>query len=438
MTFLHLLQRLFALLSLAVLAVGIYLVWSWWDRERTLERAGFEASNLRLYAGLVLLAVSALGRLPALWTLSRAGPPSTAARMRRTDGEDLSGPDGSVLHVESYGPAHAPALILTHGWGMNSALWWEAKLEFAERYRVVVWDLPGLGRSRLPADGRLEIERLARALKAVVDREQGRPAVLVGHSIGGMILQEFARLWPETLGRQIAGLVLENTTHTDPTRTTTLGSVLTPLEKPFFKPMMTLDKASSPLVRLMNLQSYMSGAGHLAMRLGGFGARPAAAQLDQATLLAASQSPKVQAEGNLAMMRWDGTGALARPSCPVLLFIGERDLVTRPRAGEAIAAENPGIETVRVPDAGHMGPIERAAVYHRHIEAFADRALTEGAARVDAAAPARERGPARGPGRAATPGRGRGVAYASGLNARIAPAGVSARSRPSTTAARRG
>jgi hypothetical protein len=79
----------------------------------------------------------------------------------------------------------------------------------------------------------------------------------------------------------------------------------------------------------------------------------------------------------------------------VLLFIGERDLVTRPRAGEAIAAENPGIETVRVPDAGHMGPIERAAVYHRHIEAFADRALTEGAARVDAAAPAREPGPAR-------------------------------------------
>jgi pimeloyl-ACP methyl ester carboxylesterase len=313
--------------------------------------------------------------------------------MKRLAGEEIAGPDGTTLHVETYGPTHAPALILTHGWGMNSTLWWEAKLQLAERYRVVVWDLPGLGRSGFTADGRLEIERLARALKAVLDQEQGRPAVLVGHSIGGIILQEFARLHPETLGRQVKGLVLENTTHTDPVRTTALSSVLTPLEKPLLAPLMRLDKLMSPLVRLMNLQSYMSGSGHLAMRLGGFGTRPAAAQLDQAARLAAVQSPKVQAEGNLAMMRWDATGALSGVTCPVLLFIGGRDLVTRPRAGEAIAAENPAIEAVRVDEAGHMGPIERAERYHAAIETFADRVFTEGAARADGAERAREPAP---------------------------------------------
>jgi pimeloyl-ACP methyl ester carboxylesterase len=119
------------------------------------------------------------------------------------------------------------------------------------------------------------------------------------------------------------------------------------------------------------------------MRFGGFGTRPTRAELDQAARLASQHSPAVQAEGNLAMMRWDATGAMERVRCPVMVFVGGRDLVTRPDAGEAIAAQNPAIELVRVPAAGHMGPVECADFYNDRILAFADRAFTAEAVWAD-------------------------------------------------------
>ena len=47
-----------------------------------------------------------------------------------------------------------------------------------------------------------------------------------------------AGIWREALGREVVGLVLENTTHTDPTRTTILGKALHAL-----KPILDIDGA---------------------------------------------------------------------------------------------------------------------------------------------------------------------------------------------------
>ena len=58
--------------------------------------------------------------------------------------------DGSEIHVELYGDPAAPPVVLTHGWGMNSTAWYYAKRQLADRFRLIVWDLPGLGESRGP------------------------------------------------------------------------------------------------------------------------------------------------------------------------------------------------------------------------------------------------------------------------------------------------
>jgi pimeloyl-ACP methyl ester carboxylesterase len=153
--------------------------------------------------------------------------------------------------------------------------------------------------------------------------------------------------------------------------------------RPVIGPMMKLDIALAPLVRMMNWQSYLPGSLHLAMRIAGFGTRPGPGQLDHVAYLAARNSPAVQAKGNLAMMNWPGAGDLRHIGVPVLVLIGGRDLVTRPDAGEATARSFAAAHLTAVERAGHMGPMELAEVYAEAVDAFADHVLLRDARPAD-------------------------------------------------------
>jgi hypothetical protein len=64
--------------------------------------------------------------------------------MRTGTVQRLNRPDGSVIQVEFYGPANGQPIILTHGWGPNSIVWYYVKRQLSDRFRIIVWDLPGL------------------------------------------------------------------------------------------------------------------------------------------------------------------------------------------------------------------------------------------------------------------------------------------------------
>lgn len=383
---LQLLQRLLAFVSLAVLAGGGYLVWSWWRLQDAVDAAGLDddPQPWRLWLGVALLAVSFLGRTPILFLLGRKG--DDHARLKRTSGEKLQTSTGAVLDVAAEGPADAPALIFVHGWGLERGIWWEARERLSRRFRVVSYDLAGLGKSKQPSDGKYSLERFADDLRAVVEQQAPRRVVLVGHSIGGMTVMTYCRRHADTLNRQVAGIVLENTTPVDPTRTTILGEALHAIE-PLLRIVMRLDIPLQPLVWLMNWQSYFSGQTHVAMRVGGFGTRPTRWQLEQVARDATVNSPAVQAKGNLAMMNWSIERELKGVHIPALVFIGGSDIVTIPSAGENIAWSLPQARRHPVQDAGHLGPMEHAEEYNAAIETFADEVFTKGARWADAAGP---------------------------------------------------
>jgi hypothetical protein len=117
MTFLTLLQRILALLSLIVLVAAGYFLWTWWDVQDFardgLTNAGAR-ENWRLYLGAALLAWSFLGAAPVRLLLGRSG--GEGRRLQRGEGTHVDTPDGSRIYVESHGPDDAPALVFTHGW----------------------------------------------------------------------------------------------------------------------------------------------------------------------------------------------------------------------------------------------------------------------------------------------------------------------------------
>lgn len=364
-----LLQRLLAVASLTAFAIAVWLLWSWYDADHVAETLGLaDPSDARLWWGLPLMAVSLLGRIPILMLLGRG---ETTALARRAEGVTIPGADGAVLHVEMEGATEGPILVFTHGWGLSARIWAEARADLGARFGLVFWDLPGLGRSGRPTIG-YSLDGFAEDLHAVIDSlPEDRPVILVGHSIGGMTVQTFCAHHPDLLNRRVAAIVLENTTHTNPLETMIFPRVFRPLQ-PVIELASRLDMVLSPLIWVMNWQAWLSGATHVAARVAGFGARPTREQLDRTARLVTKNSPAVQARGTLAMLRWSVTDSLPRINVPALVFVGGRDLMTMEHAGEAIAAALPQGRLVRVEDAGHMGPIEKAAFYNEQIGDFAD------------------------------------------------------------------
>lgn len=371
----------FTLLSWAILATAAYFLWSWYDGEWVwgaggeLERA---RDDWRLWGGLALLAWSFLGRWIVLPLVTR--PDRDPTRAERGEGRLIAGDSGSQLFVETEGPEKAPALLLTHGWGLDSTIWSYLRRDLSRRFRLTAWDLPGLGRSRAGAD--VSLSAFAADLRGLVEKA-GRPVVLVGHSIGGMTIQTLARDHPQLFGRQVAGVVLINTTHTNPLETMALSGLAKALRWPVLEPMLRLTIWLKPLAWLSAWQSYLSGSAHLANRFG-FGAYVTRSQLEHTTLLATRNDPAIQARGNLAMFRWDAGAGLANIKVPTLVIGGDADLVTRLEASRDIVATAPAATLQVVEKVNHMGFLERSDLYNQAIAAFVDT-LARGGRHADRA-----------------------------------------------------
>ena len=91
---------------------------------------------------------------------------------------------------------HGDVLVLLHGFGEDGTVWKHQVLEFQERYRLIVPDLPGSGLSPLSIS---TMETLAAHIKSLLDNEKIRHACLIGHSMGGYVALAFADAYPEML-----------------------------------------------------------------------------------------------------------------------------------------------------------------------------------------------------------------------------------------------
>jgi pimeloyl-ACP methyl ester carboxylesterase len=353
------------LVSLALLYGGGRIVYEWWQ--------GAAISTAVLVAGIAMLVVAFLGRFIVL-AFHRSGrdEPSWAhdADVRR-----LERPDGTVLNVEICGPSGSLPVVLVHGWGVDNRAFYYTKRALAARHRVIAWDLRGLGNSSRAGKNDYSLDAMADDLAAVVDLA-GAPAVVLGHSIGGMIIQTFARRHAHRLGSDVVALVLVGTTYTDPTRTTLGASLMHALERPVFTPLMYLTIALAPLVWAMNWLSYVNGTQIIATALTGFTGGETRGQLDFATLFFAKAPPGVLARGMLAMFRFDETSSIGNIAVPVLVVPGDRDPVLLPRASEHIAAVVPGATLAVLSPGKHMGLMERHAEFNALLAEFVDARAT--------------------------------------------------------------
>jgi pimeloyl-ACP methyl ester carboxylesterase len=110
--------------------------------------------------------------------------------------------DGATIHWTSRGSG-GPAVIFVHGWTCDGTSWEGQVPAISRSHRVITLDLPGHGRSGMPATG-FTMELFARAVEAVRAEAKIDKAVLVGHSMGTPVIRKYALMYPD----RVAGLVL--------------------------------------------------------------------------------------------------------------------------------------------------------------------------------------------------------------------------------------
>jgi len=364
MPFNFLIMWLVGLLSIGLLGGGIYIVYEWYERELV--------GLSYLVGGVAMVLWSFAGRFISLPLLRRSGTDEPKF-MRNGTVRRVKRPDGSVLQVEFYGPADGQPIILTHGWGPNSTVWYYAKRQLSDRFRVIVWDLPGLGKSSKPKNNDYSLEKYARDLEAVVALAGDKPVILLGHSLGGMSTLTFCRLFPEQLGHQVAGLILVDTTYTNPVKTSIFSRLLRTVQKPLLEPLLYLTIFLSPLVWLMNWLSYLNGSLYISVELSGFTGTETRGQLDFSALLSALGWPAVLARGTLAMFDYDETRTLSTINVPVLIVVGASDIATIPAASIRMKAQLPDSEIVTLKPGGHMGLMEQNRQFAEAVRLFTEK-----------------------------------------------------------------
>ncbi len=116
----------------------------------------------------------------------------------------------------------SPVVVFENGHGASMRSWGRVFPGIGKQATVFAYNRPGYGDSAAapaPRDGAHIVDELRTLLRS---RGLTPPYVLVGHSLGGLYMQLFARKYPD----EVAGLVLVDSTH--PTQTEGAGAIERP------------------------------------------------------------------------------------------------------------------------------------------------------------------------------------------------------------------
>lgn len=258
-------------------------------------------------------------------------------------------PDGRFSYLEA-GPPDGIAVVFLHGIGGGASIWARQLAHFGGLgYRAIAWDMPGYGRSvpLSPASVGLFGDALA---EFMVTLGLVRP-VLVGHSIGGMIVQSFLA---NGLGLPRA-VVLAQTSAAFGGRDPAWGQ----------------EFVASRLGPLDRGETMAALAGRILPPAIGDDPDPDCFPI--ALSLLADTPPETYRESTLSMIGFDRREALGRIAVPVLLLSGSKDPNTPAATVARMAERIPGAEHHCFEGVGHFAMLERPALFNEIVEAFLRR-----------------------------------------------------------------
>ena len=250
------------------------------------------------------------------------------------------------LNFETSQPQDAGiALMLIHPLGGDLRSWDAVRALWGERYTVVACDLPGAGRSVIPAAAPSPAERVA-TIEALRVELGLRQIVPVGVAIGAMIAALYAAAHPE----HTQALVLGN-------------------------PAVAISPAGREMTHRRIARLREGGMAALSPEVVdlAFNAMPHDAEYQAYLARFKAQDPRGYEISALSGLQIDLTDTLPRITCPTLVVYGERDILFPPAEAAKVAARIAGASLKPLPQAAHFPPVQDATGFASAIDEFLTR-----------------------------------------------------------------
>jgi len=295
--------------------------------------------------------------------------------------------DGGQIHVMERG--RGPALVLLHGFMLSGAVWAHQLRDLAHGHRVIAVELRGHGQSRpgaagfsvTPAadtdsalrtgvrmgvaqEGAPAIRRMAMDVQHVLVALGVEHAVVVGHSMGGMVaLQLIHDLPAAEVHREIAGLVLVSTTAGPFFRLPGFNGAVRVAGPASARAVGLADRLGARLAPSQDLRWWLTRMG--------FGADAPASQVQfvESLHVATDASTLTALLPSLAL--FDLSPWIGAIDMPVLVLVGSHDHLTPPRHAWRTAGALRRAEVVELARCGHMPMLERRREFGRLLDEFA-------------------------------------------------------------------
>jgi 3-oxoadipate enol-lactonase len=256
-----------------------------------------------------------------------------------------AGPAGPVHWAEA---GAGPPLVLLHGLGGDIGFWAAEQAAWRARFRLILVDLRGHGRTPASAGGH-SIADLADDVAAVLAAAGVESAHVLGFSMGGLVAQSLAVRYPD----RVARLVLAST-----------YAVMNPQARLFLDAVLQCyEDSQDPVLMYRLIFPWLFSAGFLA--------DPAnRAWLPGDDLDLDDQSLADWRAAYLAQRRFDGRPQLGRIGAPTLVIAGGEDRLVSRGDVNALADGVSGAHLTVLAGSGHLINVEQPGVFRAAIEDF--------------------------------------------------------------------
>ncbi len=252
---------------------------------------------------------------------------------------------GSLAYREA---GAGPVLFFLHGMNGNSRSWASSFLSLRTSFRVIAWDAPSFGSSGSFGDS---IEAYKSAAKALIRGLGVQDAVLIGHSMGGLVATKLAT----DAEASISGLVLSSS-H--------LG-----FGRPKGEPLMA--RYSNRIEALNKNNADAEYTMERAKR-----STPEGTHEDVIKFLAdVAGNTRIEGirDGGRMSQETDNTVACEDINAPVLMLTGSKDSIISTEMHAALVAALPDADKVVIPEAGHASYAEYPDIFNKHVKEFAEK-----------------------------------------------------------------
>jgi pimeloyl-ACP methyl ester carboxylesterase len=258
--------------------------------------------------------------------------------------------DGTRLHYEVSGPRDGEPLLLVQGLGADARGWIRQRRALSGRYRCIVFDNRGAGRSDHP-EGPYDLEVMALDALSVLDAVGVERAHVLGASMGGVIAQIVGVRHPE----RTRSLVLACTAaRHHQWRRELLAEWADVASR---KGMGALaQQAVRWLIGPRSLRRFWPAVGLIGPLAMTGSAEPFVAQVQAILAMDDSLRPE-----------------LCSVAVPTLALVGSQDILTPMGDSEEIAELVPGAELAVIRGAAHGFMLEHGAAFNRTVLGFLDR-----------------------------------------------------------------